>query len=341
MFWFAIASLTPAALLAAACLWGGLFSGLSLVSITLLVFVMDRLVARLMPDMVQSSGLGLSLTLGLAHFVLWGLGIWAVGMNPQLGTADKVLLVIGLGLYFGQISNPNAHELIHNAARLPRRLGIAIYGSLLFAHHTSAHMRVHHVWAATARDPSTARLGEGFWRYLARAWIGGFIGGKRAEDRARSTRALPVWTHPYVGYVGLSLGFGAVALMISAAAGLVALLLIAVYAQLQLYLSDYVQHYGLERRILHSGKPEPIGPQHSWNAPHWYSSAMMLNAPRHSDHHMNPARPFPQLTLERGKMPVLPHSLPVMAVLALVPPLWHRLMDKRALRWRVDNTAPV
>jgi alkane 1-monooxygenase len=66
---------------------------------------------------------------------------------------------------------------------------------------------------------------------------------------------------------------------------------------------------------------------------------MMLNAPRHSDHHINPARPFPVLTLIPGQMPMLPHSLPVMAVLALVPPLWRRLMDKRALRWRERGLA--
>ncbi len=44
---------------------------------------------------------------------------------------------------------------------------------------------------------------------------------------------------------------------------------------------------------------EPAGPAHSWNAPQWYSSAMMLNAPRHSDHHENPMRAFPALDLGR------------------------------------------
>jgi alkane 1-monooxygenase len=149
---------------------------------------------------------------------------------------------------------------------------------------------------------------------------------------------MPFWTHPYLGYVALALGFMTLAVAISGLSGLVALLVIAAYAQMQLFLSDYVQHYGLERRVLDSGKPERMGPEHSWNAPHWYSSAMMLNAPRHSDHHTNPARPFPALTDERGQMPILPHSLPVMAVLALIPPLWRRLMDKRALRWRALET---
>ena len=41
-----------------------------------------------------------------------------------------------------------------------------------------------------------------------------------------------------------------------------------------------------------------------------------------------------ELELDRAAMPILPHSLPVMAVLALVPPVWHRIMDPRARRWQ-------
>ena len=62
---------------------------------------------------------------------------------------------------------------------------------------------------------------------------------------------------------------------------------------------------------------------------------MMLNAPRHADHHVHPARPYPELRLSPdGRAPLLPYSLPVMATLALVPPLWHKVMDKRLSRLR-------
>lgn len=111
MFWFAFASLIPAAFLAAACLWGGALTALALGAITGFVFCMDRLVARQTPEVPESSGHALSWTLGGVHFLLWGLGLWAVGANPALGTVDKILLIVGLGLYFGQISNSNANEL--------------------------------------------------------------------------------------------------------------------------------------------------------------------------------------------------------------------------------------
>lgn len=334
MLWYAIASLTPAALLALACTLAGPFPLLALLSITLLVFFLDKL-PRSLPASAKT-GRWISLTLAGVHFPLLALGIWSLANSDALNLLDKLLIYTGLGLFFGQVSNSNAHELIHAAQRLPRRLGAAIYITLLHGHHVSAHLRVHHVHAATDADPNSARLGEGFWAFAARAFRGEFIAGLRAENaqRARATPPPAIWNHPYLAY----LAGGALALACSwLLGGITAILIhlaIAAYAQLQLLLSDYVQHYGLHRHMARNGKPEPVGPHHSWNAPKWYSSAMMLNAPLHSDHHLRPARAFPALTVTPETMPILPHSLPVMAVVALVPPLWRRVMDRRAARWQ-------
>jgi alkane 1-monooxygenase len=332
MIWYATASLIPAVLLALACLFGGVWPLAALLSITLLVFTLDR-ITRQIPAL-DTTGRGVSLTLAAAHFVLLPLGVWALAGN-DLGTADKVLIFLGLGMYFGQVSNSNAHELIHTSNRWTRRIGTAIYCSLLYGHHVSAHLRVHHIHVATDADPNSARLGEGFYAFALRALRGEFMAGLRAETKHRArAAALPNWSHPYVGYVsGAALTLG-IAAIIAGWGGVVQLLALAAYAQMQLLLSDYVQHYGLRRKPRADGRIEPVGPQHSWNAPQWYSSAMMLNAPRHSDHHMRPARAFPALEVTPDTMPILPRSLPVMAALALVPPIWRRVMDRRVARWQ-------
>lgn len=332
MIWYTTASLTPAALLALACLFGGPFPLLSVLSITVFVFFLDKL-SRHIPAS-DTSGRALSLMLAVVHLPLLALGVWALGTSTALSLIDKLLIFTALGLYCGQVSNSNAHELIHASARLPRRLGAAIYISLLHGHHVSAHLRVHHVHAATGADPNSAKSGEGFWRYALRVVQREFTAGLRAENKHRARATGPLAMHPYIAYVA----GGSIALITAyALAGLKGLLIylaIALYAQMQLMLSDYVQHYGLRRRLQENGKHEPVGPQHSWNAPKWYSSAMMLNAPRHSDHHMRPSRTFPALENTPETMPQLPHSLPVMAVIALFPPLWRRAMDHRVARWQ-------
>lgn len=337
MIWYIIASLTPAILLALACLWGGLWPLLAVLSITVVVFFADKL-SKVVPP-VETTGRTLSLLLAGMHFAVLGLGVWALGAGTNLDVVDKLLIYIGLGLFFGQISNSNAHELIHAKARLPRRLGAMIYVSLLHGHHVSAHLRVHHVHAATDADPNSAPLGEGFWAFALRALRGEFLAGFHADQtyRARAQTPPPGWSHPYLWYaLGSALTLIG-AYLIAGLPGIAAHLGIVIYAQLQLLLSDYVQHYGLRRAPGYNGKPEPVGPQHSWNAPKWYSSAMMLNAPRHSDHHVHPARAFPALEVTPQSMPILPHSLPVMAVVALFPPFWRRVMDRRVKRWQ--NTA--
>ena len=60
----------------------------------------------------------------------------------------------------------------------------------------------------------------------------------------------------------------------------------------------------------------------------------MLNAPRHSDHHSRPGVAYPGLRLDETRMPTLPHSLPVMALIALWPAKWRQIMDPLAERWR-------
>lgn len=321
---FAFASLLPALLLEGAALRGGTWTVLAILAITVFAFGMDRLVLGA-PQPKADEGI-LPHILGLLHFPLLGLVIWAVGAGhlSPLGTG---LLICAAGLYFGQISNSNAHELIHRKDRLSRRLGVMAYASLFHGHHDSAHRLVHHVHAGTPQDPNTARLGEGFWRFALRATRDEYRAGLMAEQRRRKGR--PLWTHPYLHHALISLTCLAIAGALSGWVGMAALLTIAVYAQMQLLLSDYVQHYGLMRRRMPDGSYEPMGPQHAWNAPHWYSAAMMLNAPLHSDHHMKPGKSYSELSVDSHTMPMLPHALPVMAVIALVPPLWRKVMNKR------------
>ena len=345
MYWFAIASLTPASLLLMACIFGGPWAWVALVFITALVALVDRLSLRTLPLREDGAAKRFARTLGvvlaLVHFVLLAAGVRAIAVSPALSGAEALALALALGLFMGQVSNSNAHELIHAANRHLRALGVWVYISLLFGHHASAHPKVHHVHVATARDPNSARLGQGFYNFWPRAWVGSFRAGLRAENaaRARSEGTPGALTHPYVGYVvGAALAI-AMAWGLAGWAGVAVFLGLTGYAQMQLILADYVQHYGLRRRAGADGRPEPAGAGHSWNTPHWFSSAMMLNAPRHSDHHMHPMRLFPALRLDRRTMPVLPFSLPVMAGIAMVPPFWRKVMDPRVARWQGTHAA--
>ena len=333
---FPLATLTPLPLIVAGAWWGGLWAAAALVYLTLFTVVLDEVAAATArPGEEFPAAPALSVALAVAHFGLLATVVPALGGAAEIGTAAWLASFGATGLYLGQVSNANAHELIHGRSRLRFQLGRWVYISLLFGHHASAHLLVHHRCVATPEDPNSAPRGMSFYRFFPRAWAGSFRAGLAAENarhRAAFGKIRPL-RHPYTVYVSGGAAFAMAAGLLGGATGLAVFLALAIWAQAQLLLSDYVQHYALRRDTAPHGRPEPVRPAHSWNAPHWFSAYLMLNAPRHSDHHAHPAKPYPALELTQDT-PTLPYSLPVMCTLALFPPRWRRLMDRRAEAWR-------
>ena len=338
---FLIATLAPVPFLLLAGALGGIFSVIAFLWMTGVLYAIDEILKRRgigVPGPSHADTADrLSVLLGGMHFALLFFAVWALSGGAGLGVFSWIVTLLAFGLWFGQVSNSNAHELIHRGDRRLFQLGTWIYISLLFGHHTSAHRLVHHRFVATTDDPNTAAEGESFWLFAARAWPGAFIAGYEMEKHRLERREVGgiQGMNPYTIYVAGGIAFVAVMLTAFGFDGLVAYLLLCAHAQLQLLLSDYVQHYGLLRRKLPSGALEPAGAHHSWDAPHAFSGLMMLNAPRHADHHAHPGRPYPELRLSPGgRAPTLPYSLPVMASIALVPPVWFRVMDGRLKKAR-------
>lgn len=318
-------------LLACGAALGGMWSGAALVYVTLAIATLDEFTAfDLAEDGTAAEAKVLSIGIGFVHFMVLA-GVTAGLSLTDHSLLSKIALFSAAGLYLGQVSNSNAHELIHAPDAFRRRLGRWNYITLLYGHHASAHPGVHHVHVATPLDPNSARLNEGYWKFLPRCWLGAFKAGLALENKRLRQKGLTPWhdQNPYWAYGAGAVGTLAIAWGTLGQTGLLVFVALCFYAQSQLIISDYVQHYGLRRRQLASGKYEPLGPQHSWDAPHWASSAFMLNAPRHADHHLNPSRGFEALRLP-DEAPQLPYSLPVMAVIALWPNQWRRIMAPRA-----------
>lgn len=329
---FGLATLTPAALIGAGAFLGGGWVIAAVVYLTAMTSLLDRLIRKETAVGAASQDAALSVAIALTHFCLLPVVVWSLA-NADLTPLAKIGIFFAAGLWFGQISNANAHELIHRPTRALHRLGMWCYITLMFGHHTSAHVLVHHPHVATPADPNTSRKGESLYRYIIRAWTGSFRAGYRAEKARLDRVGRPAWRNPYAVYVGGSLLCLTTALLLGGWQALVAYGALSLYAQSQLLMSDYVQHYGLVRALRDNGKPEPVTARHSWNSPHWFSSMMLLNATRHSDHHAHPARPYPELNIP-DDAPMLPRPLPLMASIALIPPLWRRIMDPRVERWR-------
>lgn len=335
---FALAALTPALLLGLGAILAGVWLWVALGYITLFAFLMDRLIALVPAGGAEfPAGDGLLVALAIAQFVLLPLGVWALATH--LSGVTWLAGFIAFGLWFGQIGNAAAHELIHRSGWGLFQLGRWMFIAVLFGHHTSAHRLVHHRHVASPADPNSPRRGQSYYGFAVRAWIGSFRAGLKAE-RELSARRQGRRLNPFAVYLAGAAAFMGLAFAALGWAGLAIYLGLALHAQSQILMSDYVQHYGLRRQRMPDGRLEPVGPKHSWNTGHWFTSAMMLNAPRHSDHHAHPARPYPQLRLPEGA-PLLPAPLPAMALVALVPPVWRTVMDPRVSAVQADRQSSV
>ncbi|MCW1919824.1 alkane 1-monooxygenase [Rhodobacter sp. KR11] len=312
---FALVSLAPLAGIGLAGLWGGAWAWGALAWMGLAAVAIDLCLPWVAQD-ADSEFPGSDLLLaviGTLALAMMPLLVWAV---LRLGGLQGLALALAGGLWLGQVGHPAAHELIHRPGRGLRALGGAVYAVLLFGHHASAHRLVHHRHVASDQDPNSARQGEGYYRFALRAWPGSIRAGLAAE-RALRGHGGAYRLYALGALAGLGCGWA-----LGGMAGLLVWAGLGLHFGAQVLLSDYVQHYGLRR-----GPSERVGLSHSWNAPQWFSSALMLNAPRHSDHHAHPARPYPALRLEEGA-PLLPWPLPLACLVALYPPLWRRRMAR-------------
>jgi alkane 1-monooxygenase len=331
---FALASLLPLPLLGLGLASGGLALWTAFLYLGVLTLLLDQLVPLTSGTAEGDEFPGadmLLVTIGIGALALLPAATWAIAGSSSLTTSERILAFFASGFWLGQVAHPAAHELIHRPRRALFRLGAAVYSAILFGQHASAHRLVHHRHVASPEDPNSARSGESFYRFARRAWVGSFRQGLAAETnlRSRSVKGM----HPYAAYLAASAVALILATLIAGLPGLLTWIALALHTQGQILLSDYVQHYGLTRARLPDGRLEPVGPAHSWNTAHWFTSAMMLNAPRHSDHHVHPSRPFPALGLP-DEAPRLPWPLPFACALALSPRLWRRAIAPHLAQWR-------
>ena len=261
--------------------------------------------------------------------IAWGLSLMAA--KPSL--EEALWLGVSIGFVTGSFGITIAHELGHRAGRFDRRLSELLLVSVCYGHFFVEHNRGHHARVGTREDPATARLGESFYRFFPRTVCGSFTHAWRLEALRlawKSKRGKSAWTlsNRIVIYIALELALCALAFAAAGAAGLVFFLFQSFVAFTLLELVNYVEHYGLARQPDARGRPESVAPHHSWNSDTWFGNALLINLQRHSDHHANSDRPYESLR-SIGSAPQLPTGYAGMILMALFPPLWFGVMDRR------------
>jgi alkane 1-monooxygenase len=268
----------------------------------------------------------------LRIFVLLQLGL--IGSAAYAAVHSSWLTVLGLTFAVGYVTGAQgitfAHELGHSKLKFDRFCAWVLMTSVCYGHFMVEHYRGHHPRAATYDDPASARYGESLYRFLPRSLWGSLLSGWRLEG-LRIAQMKTSWLRSPLLFSALASVTLIVlpALYITAGAAIKYVVFFvgqSVIAFLLLEIVNYIEHYGLQRSV-QGNKREAFGMMHAWNADHVVTNSLLANLQRHSDHHMHAWKPY--ATLEPLPGPQLPTGYAGCLWLAMVPPLWFKLMHAR------------
>ncbi|MEO1030800.1 MAG: alkane 1-monooxygenase [Bacteroidota bacterium] len=264
--------------------------------------------------------------------IVFGLVIYALFIvtTESLATYEFVGFIFSIGIVLGVNGINVGHELGHRQTTNERFIGKALLLPSFYMHFYIEHNYGHHLHAATPEDPATARYNQSvysFWftstiRQYMNAWR---IQKKLLKNRNQSFFSIKndmLWyTMFQTGYlVSIWLLFGTNALRFAFFAGIVGFILLETV--------NYIEHYGLLRLKTKSGRYERVKEVHSWNSNHVIGRIVLYELTRHSDHHYKSSKKY-QILDCHDESPQMPFGYPTSMVLAMVPPIWFKIMNKR------------
>ncbi|RYJ05232.1 MAG: alkane 1-monooxygenase, partial [Actinomycetales bacterium] len=201
-----------------------------------------------------------------------------------------------------------------------------------YGHFYIEHNRGHHVRVATPEDPASGRLGETVWEFMPRTVWGSLKSAWELEEKrfARLKKSPYTFKNDLINAWMFTVVLWGFALAAFGPAIFPYLLVQAVLGIWLLESVNYLEHYGMKRQKLESGRYERVNASHSWNSNNIGTNVLLYHLQRHSDHHANPTRRY-QALRDFKEAPVLPTGYAGMIVLSWVPQIWRRVMDHRVL----------
>jgi alkane 1-monooxygenase len=259
-------------------------------------------------------------------------------IQENLSTFDLIGRIISMGILCGIFGINVGHELGHRSNRFEQFLGEILLLTSLETHFLPYHNSGHHHNVATPKDPATARKGEVVFLFWFRSQIGSYFQAWKIEnDRLhKKGKSFISFSNKMLIY-----SFSQIALLASIyyffnIQTMFYFLAAAIIGILLLETVNYIEHYGLLRKIKENGNYERVKPHHSWNSNHILGRTMLFELSRHSDHHYKASKHY-QLLDSTPNSPQMLTGYPGMMLLALFPPLWFKVMNKQLMVFRKEQ----
>jgi alkane 1-monooxygenase len=250
--------------------------------------------------------------------------------DPALNWYDIAGRIWVMGLLCGVFGINVGHELGHRVNIFEQTLAKLLLLTSLYMHFFIEHNKGHHKRVATPEDPSSARYGEWLYAFYFRSVIFSYLSAWHiANDdlRKKGRKSFSIYNE-MLQFHFIQLAFLAFLFFVFGWLATVYFIAAAVIGFLLLETVNYIEHYGLQRKATGEGKYERAMPAHSWNSDHVIGRLFLFELSRHSDHHYLASRKY-QVLRHHDDAPQMPTGYPGMMVLALIPPVWFWVMNKR------------
>ncbi|MBP6586306.1 MAG: alkane 1-monooxygenase [Flavobacterium sp.] len=250
--------------------------------------------------------------------------------KKPLAPYEIVGIVLSLGIILGSNGINVAHELGHRKKLYERILGKILLVPSHYTHFFVEHNHGHHLDVSTQDDPSTAKYNQNLYSFWLQSVSGTYVKAWKIQKKLNKINKTPffslkndmLWfTIVQVVYLlSIYIFFNFKVIVVAFVAGIVGFLLLETI--------NYIEHYGLKRKKLPSGRYERVTEKHSWNSNHILGRILLYELTRHSDHHYKSTKEY-QILEFHDESPQLPFGYPTSMVLSFIPPLWFSIMNKR------------
>ena len=252
--------------------------------------------------------------------------------NLKITILTAAALGAAVGMSGGSIGITTAHELIHRQNKYMRGIGVLLLILCCYGHFRIEHIYGHHRNVATKEDPATARRGENFYFYFFRCVFNSISSSWNIEKNILKRKNVKTFSmqNRMLHYFILELLLLLISFLIAGVNGFIFIISHSFVSIILLELVNYIQHYGLERKK-QNGRYERFTELHSWNSRHISANFSTFNLGLHASHHQSASKHYPLLSQEE-KAIEMPVNYSIMLIMALIPPLWFFVMDKK-----IDN----
>ncbi len=235
-----------------------------------------------------------------------------------------------MGLLCGTFGINAAHELGHRSKNYEQFFAKALLLTSLYMHFFIEHNKGHHKNVATPQDPSSARLNEPLYLFYFRTILFTYLSAWKIANEEMKKKNLYVLNikNEMLQVHIIQILFVTLVYIVFGKEPLLYFLCAAAIGIALLETVNYIEHYGLQRKQTAEGKYERAMPWHSWNSDHLLGRLMLFELSRHSDHHYIASKKY-QLLQHHNNAPQLPTGYPGSMILALIPPAWFYVMNRK------------